>query len=165
MGCGPNGRHLLNGVDWPPLHSVVSNAFLDNIPKLITTQSWYKPVCPVYIALLNVGLVRQWMLVFQIWSGPSEITMLHFKLVPWQPMHQNPLDIVCKWTQLTCILWRSFSFYSPKHHSLSESTLMLPALFKTTVFMNLSDNRKHIKTLSMWQLCQWLIGMVFIQWN
>lgn len=56
--------------------------------------------------------------VLQLWSTAAshkiKMTMLHFKLVPWQPMHQNPLDIVCKWTQLTCVLWRSFYLYSPK---------------------------------------------------
>jgi len=36
------------------------------------------------------------------------------KLVPWQPTHQNPLDIVCKWTRLTCVLRKSVSLYSPK---------------------------------------------------
>lgn len=32
-GCGPNGHHLLKGVDWPQLHSVVSDASCQNAPK------------------------------------------------------------------------------------------------------------------------------------
>lgn len=66
-------------------------------------------------------------------------------------MHQNPLDIVCEWTQITGVPWRGFSLYSPNWSVtllLSNSSFPFCALFKAAVFMNLSDNRKHIKTLS-----------------
>lgn len=49
----------------------------------------------------------------------------NIKLVPWQPMHQNPLDI-------TCVLRRSFSLYSPNWSVtllLSKSTLSRSVLY------------------------------------
>ena len=78
----------------------------------------------LYVTLLIIaGLFSKWTwkranFVLQIQPtavcAEMKITTLHFKLVPWQPTHQNPLDIVCKWTGFTCILWKSISLYSPK---------------------------------------------------
>lgn len=94
-------------------------------PLLTILHKDSQTLCPVFKALYckskwewSANGHERACFVLQMWPAAAshkiKITMLHFKLVPWQPMHQNPLDIVCKWTRLTCVLWRSFSLYSPK---------------------------------------------------
>lgn len=136
-----------------------------------TASHWYKLLSPPSVLTawsVIEGLVSRWMwanFALQILStavAPEiKITTLHFQLVPWQPAHQNPLDIVCKWTRITCEFWRSCSLYAPKW-SVTLLTVQKHSHAPCSILLDLSDNRKHIKTPL---LRQWLNLTACIQWN
>lgn len=128
--CGLNGRHLWREVGWLPRRFAVRDAFVSCQFVVVSVKllwKWKRLQTLFYRAHLSLA------------EPVNRCKNTFLRPLPWQPMDQNPLDVIYKWTWITCVVLKSFFLYSVNESATLTIVNILPTLsqsLSTTYFWN-----------------------------